>query len=88
MRRCGMKVNVKLDINDTERDMLADYIDGETSKRLATRKDVNSFIQGCIDAAYELNDAPENEAEKLRAAGRSDGYIRGWLQVKQACQKK
>jgi hypothetical protein len=84
-----MKVNVKLDISDTERDTLADYIDGNQSKRLATRKDVNSFVQGCLDAALEADSQrhvfPANneadEIQQLRNAGHNDSYIRGWLQV-------
>jgi len=84
-----MKVNVKLDINDTERDMLANYIDDADTSRLATRKDVNSFVQGCVDAAVcmPIPEPVSEEAEisLLRTAGRNDNYIRGWLQVGRRC---
>lgn len=91
-----MNVNVKLTITDEERDILADYLDGKASKRLATRKDVNSFVQGCIAAATDgaatpeaeaatASDLPEwayREADRLAAEGHDPSYIRGWLKVK------
>jgi len=86
MKRCGMKVNVKLDINDVERKKLASYIDEDQGKRLATRKDVNNFVQGCIDAAVDavvIKTLPAEDIEiaRLRKLGLDDSYIRGWLQV-------
>jgi len=76
MKRCGMKVNVKLDINDVERKKLASYID----------EDQNNFVQGCIDAAVDavvIKTLPAEDIEiaRLRKLGLDDSYIRGWLQV-------
>jgi hypothetical protein len=48
-----MKTNVSVDLNDVGRNVLACYIDGEPTKRLATRKDINNFLSACIDAALD-----------------------------------
>jgi len=73
-----MNVNVKVRITDAERNTLAGYLDGNSSKRLATRKDVNDFLRGCIDHA--ITNMPTT-VEQLRGRGCNDSYIRGWLQV-------
>jgi len=73
-----MNVNVKLSLDDGERDALADYIDGRVNKRLASRKDVNNFVKGCLDAA--LLGKPVTD-HKLREMGFDESYIRGWNQV-------
>jgi len=84
-----MNVNVKLSINDEERRNFADYLDGHTSQRIATRKDVNNFVRGCLDAAlnYEAKItspfvSEEDEIKQLTIKGFDASYIRGWLQVK------
>ncbi len=59
-----MKVNLGLEIDDAERDALADYIDGKETKRLATRKDIVALVEalfyGVLDDAMS---APAEEAE-------------------------
>jgi hypothetical protein len=88
-----MNVNVKLSITDEWRNLLAGYIDGTQTKRLATRKDINQFVQGCIEAA--CNELPEDESltpmgevegavaeiDRLEKDGHTKSYIRGWMQV-------
>jgi len=79
-----MKINVKLSLDDGERDALADYIDGKVNNRMASRKDVNNFVAGCMAAALTGLDkslTEQEEIKKLRDAGFDDSYIRGWLQV-------
>jgi len=80
-----MKVNVKLDLDDLGRSILADYIDETHSNRLATRKDVNRFVAGCLDAVltaqFRAETTREDEIKRLRKLGYDDSYIRGWLQV-------
>ena len=79
-----MKVNVNLSIDDSERDQLANIIDGRETTRLATRKDVNRFMLGCLDAALVGRDedvTEEDEVAGLRKLGFDDSYIRGWLHV-------
>jgi len=74
-----MKVNVKLDIDDRERDVLANFIDGKITKRLATRKDVVNFVGGCVDSAIMSRD--DDETARLKELGFDAAYIRGWMQV-------
>ena len=49
-----MKVNIGIELDDGQRDCLADWLDGKTSKRLATRKDVvgmvDALVMGIIDS--------------------------------------
>ena len=82
-----MKTNVSVDLDDVGRNVLACYIDGEPTKRLATRKDINNFLSGCIYAALqtptvsEERQSEEDEIKRLQNAGFDDSYIRGWMQV-------
>ena len=92
-----MKVNVKLSLSDEERNIMAVNISGKDSKRMVTRAEVNEFVQGCMDcitdaiigqpvtemkpAKNPLSSDEQAEVERLRAMGKSDSYIRGWLQV-------
>ena len=84
-----MKVNVKLDIDDFARNILADYLDDTHSNRLATRKDINHFVNGCLDAAvtapFRAETTEKSEIKRLRDLGHDDNYIRGWLQVGRSC---
>lgn len=88
-----MKVNVKVSVSDSERDTLANYLDGKESARLATRKDVNNFLYGCLDAAllgqssvdtYDCQLDYDAEIERLHKEGFNESYIRGWMKIGQS----
>ena len=78
-----MNVNVKLTITDEQRNQLAKVIDNTETKRLATRKDVNGFVQGCIDAALSEKRVCvwDDWLEEMQKENRSESYIRGVRQV-------
>ena len=84
-----MKIIVKIELDDLGRNILANHIDGEATKRLATRKDVNHFVAGCLDAVLttpfveepKMPYTEEHEIKRLQKAGFDDSYIRGWMQV-------
>lgn len=65
-----MNVNCKISLTDLERNTLAKLIDGTQSKRLATRKDVNEFVAGCIDYAVSASAQPKQPD--------NESYMRGW----------
>ena len=46
-----MKTIVHIDLNDEGRESLASTIEGKPVKRLATRQEVTSFVQGVMDHA-------------------------------------
>lgn len=48
-----MKTNVKVELTDDERNRLACLFDGKQSKRKATRSDIVSFVNACLDAALD-----------------------------------
>ena len=62
-----MKTNVKIDLTDDERNRLAVLFDGKQSKRLATRADIVSFVNACLDAALDADpnrhDRPSSPAQ-------------------------
>ena len=98
-----MKCNIKLDVSDQQRNALACLLAGKAVKRLATREDVLSFVQGAVAGLSQETPtlplgspsvpaaapsgalrAPLSPAElatvaELTKAGRSPGYIRGWI---------
>ena len=96
-----MNLNHKMTITDEQRQQLASHIAGKPVKRLATRKDICAFLDGCLQATFEISDSPapaqpaaspprrapqlsadeESEIQRLRKEGKSDNYIRGWIQV-------
>jgi hypothetical protein len=65
-----MNVNCKISLTDADRNRLAQLIDGKQTKRLATRKDVNEFITGCIEYACSSAGSPAQPG--------NDAYMRGW----------
>ena len=65
-----MNVNCKISLTDEERNRLAALLDGNVSKRLATRKDVNEFVIGCIDYAVSTSPQPKQPE--------NESYMRGW----------
>ena len=90
-----MKTNVAIELTDEQRSILADALDGKSSKRLATRKEVAAVCRGFIEAvlkehletataepicANTLEVADPEDRELLR--GKAPGYIRGWNMVK------
>lgn len=90
-----MKVNVSLELDDAARDLIANYFDGRVTKRMATRRDIRAFVEGCVDMAIQnamggglqvhqacaLSVKEADEVQRLRALGKDDSYIRGWIQV-------
>lgn len=92
-----MKTIVPIQLNEAQRDQLANVLDGRITNRLATRTDIKAFVEGCIDAALTLDNRQRNSDIAQRKAevidlyhhhddphliGKSPGYIRGWNQVK------
>ena len=43
-----MKTNISLELDDNQRDCLADWLDDKTSKRLATRKEIVNFVDALV----------------------------------------
>jgi len=43
-----MKTNVSIELDDGQRSALANWLDGNRTKRLATRKDVNDLVSGLV----------------------------------------
>ena len=91
-----MKVALSIEITDEQRNALASAITGKETKRLATRDEVREFLEGAIaslgasavvgDAAgfartTVLSPAEEELVGKLRAEGRSSGYIVGYIKA-------
>ncbi len=85
-----MNGNFKYTLDDDQRVRLQAVITGK--RKAATRAEVCSFLQGCLDGALaEHEPAPiertampewaQKESERLRALGKDESYIRGWLQV-------
>lgn len=90
-----MIVNVRIEISDEQRRLFASRLAGKPVRRLTTRKDVVSFVEGCIagacDATTCADDIQTESANsnltaeerqtvtQLRAEGKDDGYIIGWL---------
>ena len=75
-----MNVNCKISLTDEERNRLAVLVDGKNSRRLATRKDVNDFVQGCIEYACTSLAQP--------AQPDNPSYMRGWNLVGERLQNK
>ena len=90
-----MITNIRIDLDDHQRDLLANLIDGKVKSRLATRADVKAFVEGCVERAVQaamggepqvtqattLSPGEQAEVERLRKLGHNDSYIRGWIQV-------
>lgn len=51
-----MKANVAIEINDLERSLLADLIDGKVTKRMATRADIVRLCEQHIGGLIEQSD--------------------------------
>ena len=45
-----MKTNVSIDLSDSDRDYIANKIDSNTTKRLATRAEINSLVKYLVAA--------------------------------------
>lgn len=86
-----MKVALSLEISDEQRNALAQEIAGKKVQRLATREEVRAYVEGAIGAlstrvesAGPSSGLSSSEAEvvaKLREQGKSESYIRGWVQA-------
>jgi len=88
-----MKVHVKLDINDEERNIMHALLTGKVSKKMVSRADVVSFVQGMIDAVTHQNSeaaaistkrlspAEQKMYDRLKKQGKDDSYCHGQLQI-------
>ena len=58
-----MRTNIKLDLNDEDRRLLANVIDGKDTARLATRKDLQELVRGFVYglASWSLTFNKESE---------------------------
>ena len=52
-----MKTNVAIEINDTDRSLLADLMDGKVTKRMATRADIVKLCEQHIGGLIEQSNA-------------------------------
>ena len=50
-----MITNIRIDLDDKQRDKLSRVLNPSKQKSLASRKDVTAFVTGCIDAALSTN---------------------------------
>jgi hypothetical protein len=85
-----MKVALSIEVTDEQRKQLSSLIAGKAVVRLATREEVREFVNGAL-ATLSSADVPQSNssprggdeevAAKLRAEGKSESYIRGWLSV-------
>ena len=76
-----MIVNCRLEVTDEQRAALACLLTPKRPARLATRKEFNEYVEGCIAAIPELgvlnsatnvaeNEPTRNFTPKIRASGR------------------
>lgn len=91
-----MKTNVAIELDDQNRRVLANLIDGKTSQRLCTRKEVCELTQGSIDAlcaqpiaSYETSVSNTDlliidPEDKAILDGKSPSYIIGWNKKKRS----
>ena len=93
-----MKTNVPIELTDDQRSRLADLIDGKSSKRKATRKEVIALCQqhigglvsqcelrGEMPTRHEWDQNPVYLIDPEDMAFLKDkpaGYVRGWNLVK------
>ena len=52
-----MKVNLSLEVTESQRNVLARLLTGKDIKRLATRDEVREFVAGCIESLTEREGA-------------------------------
>jgi len=96
-----MKVNLSIELNEEQRRILADAIDGKSSSRLATRDDVREVLSGALYALSESDQHQEDitlpvhtvsrlwaytKQEKVNYPGKDAGYVVGICKVKYARQ--
>tara|TARA_A100001201_G_scaffold143757_1_gene147274 strand:- start:20824 stop:21144 length:321 start_codon:yes stop_codon:yes gene_type:complete len=62
-----MKTNVPIELSDSQRDRFANWLDTKETKRLATRADVNEFLQGVIAGVLDQSESTKpNQPEPVR----------------------
>jgi hypothetical protein len=44
-----MKTNIKIELSDEARRIMASNLKGKLTSKMATRADINEFVRGCID---------------------------------------
>ena len=88
-----MRVNFNFEVTDEQRDIIRTRIEGKVTQQLATREMLCDFLQGCLDSLAQpepekplvtraqLSKHEADQVEKLRAEGKDESYIRGWVQV-------
>ena len=48
-----MKGNYNYSVEDSDRDFIANVLDGKETRRMATRKEICAMLEGCLDAACD-----------------------------------
>ncbi len=91
-----MKTNVSIELCNTDRRFIADFIDGKTSQRKATRAEIVAICRDAVatiiraqigDRVREITppahtrSTPDPE-DTEHLAGESPGHIRGWNNAK------
>jgi len=74
-----MKTNVPIELNDSQRDILANLIDGKATKRLASRADVVALCRMFLETLVEdVEESPEvNDVDFNNDVIRSAGQVAG-----------
>ena len=75
-----MITNCKIKLTDDGRNRLAKLIDGKQTKRLASRKEVNEFVLGCMEYATSSVGTP--------AQPDNPSYMNGWNTVAERLRNK
>lgn len=99
-----MKTNISIEINDDQRRLLADLVDGKKSARLIKRAELvqlcRQHIGGLLGQADALGPAPtakpgrpdpyrlDAEDRALMARPDDPGYRRGWNLVKDSANRQ
>lgn len=77
-----MNVNVKVALTDEQRNVMYRNLTGKDVKRMVSRREVNDFVQGCIDAVLQPGSTAKllardlSEVECRILAARGPGEVR------------
>jgi len=65
-----MKINIQIDLSDEQRSLIANFLDGKTNKRKASRKDIVNIVQsdlsGLLDSFKLFSGKPKSEVKKSK----------------------
>ena len=90
-----MKIIVPIELSEAQLRLAYRRITGGNGKQRATREMIREFVHGCVESLvnvdsptpvfqqsrHQLSMEEIKEVERLRALGKDDSYIRGWIRV-------